>query len=40
MDLIHEILKNNYERLKEIKEGSWNTKRKIMDYLSSINQGF
>jgi hypothetical protein len=37
MHLIHERLKSNYEKLGEIKEGSWNTKREIMG-LNSINQ--
>jgi hypothetical protein len=27
MHLVHERLKNNCERLKNIREGSWNTKK-------------
>jgi hypothetical protein len=37
MHLVYEKSKSNYERLREIKEGSWNTEKEIMG-LSSINQ--
>jgi hypothetical protein len=37
MHLVHERLKSNYEKLRKIKERSWNTKRKIMG-LNNINQ--
>jgi hypothetical protein len=29
MHLVHKILKNNCERLREIKEGNWNREREM-----------
>jgi hypothetical protein len=37
MHSVYERLKINYERLREIKEGSWNIEKEIMG-LSNINQ--